>query len=323
MSFVELFQNTLNNGGESRPLWVLDKTNGYSVGSFAKHINDHKLPREEKLVAAVELSENLSNVSVMIAGDVNVDTVKEMGFKESQCVDEISLGKSFENMGKESENQSLHDEFSLHVPILDSVITEKKSSESAANSDEKSESESSDPFHLQLPLIEPSSKDTKGDECAEIGESAWHGQLPMVNDFVLHVKNSDKMNMESFLEDPFKETHILLLKRLHAMCTAIDQSRLNALASKEAEDPLEEPIVSSSMADNVKVFAKQLMTLLEEETRLKASYDDWHLRFEQHHTKIHTSRTFLYTFFLNLACNRRNSRFIIPSFFSFIVKNPS
>ncbi|KAI3780661.1 hypothetical protein L2E82_10647 [Cichorium intybus] len=254
--------------------------------------------QEEKLVAAVELSENLSNVSIMNAGDVNVKTVKEIGSKGSQCVDEISLGtplilesenvkksddalvlelvvtkekesESFENMGKESESHPLYDEFSMHVPVLDSVITVEKSSETAVSRDEKSESESFGLFHLQLSLIEPSSKDTKGDECAEIGETACHGQLPMVNELVLAVKNSAKMNIEGFLEDPFKEAHILLLKRLHAMCAAIDQSRLKTLASKEAESA------------HLKVLAKQLMTLVEEETRLKASYDDWYLRFGQ------------------------------------------
>lgn len=47
VSFAELFQRSTDAAGESRLIWVLDKSNGYSVGSLAKFIDNHNLPRDE------------------------------------------------------------------------------------------------------------------------------------------------------------------------------------------------------------------------------------------------------------------------------------
>ncbi|KAI3780667.1 hypothetical protein L2E82_10653 [Cichorium intybus] len=121
------------------------------------------------------------------------DAVNETGSKESQSVDQVALKSpptvdsehvekskdvvvvneydSVRNNGKES----VHDETVIHAPVMESVKTMVDSSDSVGKKERESESEP-----VEQILIQPSSKETKGNEDGEVGE----GAMEMVSDSV-------------------------------------------------------------------------------------------------------------------------------------------
>ncbi|KAI3515440.1 hypothetical protein L1887_14336 [Cichorium endivia] len=118
------------------------------------------------------------------------DAVNETGSKESQSVDQIALKspptvdsehveKSKDVVVKEYDsvrnngNESVHDETVIHAPVMESVITMVDSSDSVEKKEKESESEP-----VEQILIQPSSKETKGNED---GEGALDGSREMLS----------------------------------------------------------------------------------------------------------------------------------------------